>query len=95
MRQEKTKEEYEYERDKDHCTFQPKLQNAAPKRNITPGHHQASASQADRGVQKEIDRMNKAREERKRVQKFTERGEVMPHELVTKGPNADLMQDES
>lgn len=54
--------------------------------------HQASESLSTVHQQKYQDRMKKAREENDRKKKFTERGEVMPSELVRKNQDLDIEQ---
>lgn len=91
-RQDKTKEEYEYERNKEECTFQPSIKpNMAAMRSKA----NVSVNLNNEDLNKYQDRMNKAREERERKKKFTERGEVMPSELVRKPLNSDIEQSHS
>jgi hypothetical protein len=90
-RQDKTKEEYEFERNKEQCTFQPQIKHAAVRSTHLPNQDSASNNAH---MQKYQDRMKKAREEADRKKKFTERGEVMPSELIRKGNNKDLESEE-
>lgn len=66
----KTGVDYEFERNKEECTFAPKLKTPS---TVTIKPSQPVAN--DKHVQKQIDRMNKAREEKERKKGFLERGE--------------------
>lgn len=71
-KQDKTTEEIEFEKASGQCTFAPNI--ARIHQDLNAG---ASVIQEDKIVQKEIERMKKAREERERVKKFTERGIIL------------------
>lgn len=70
----KTKEDYEFERNQQECTFQPKM-NARAKQSVQV---ESGAVTSDKAVQKQIDRLNKAREEKERIKMYTERGAMPP-----------------
>ena len=72
-KQDKTKEDYEFEKNVQECTFQPKLQANQARKNI-PEIGQSVTQ--DKHVQKQIDRLNKGREEKERVKLYHERGEM-------------------
>jgi hypothetical protein len=81
VRQDKTKEDYEYERNKEELTFAPKIQSSnMPQRNT---EQQVNLVQ-DKFVQKQIDRLNKGREEKERVRLFMEKGIIVKDQ----NPNA-------
>lgn len=90
-RADKTKEEYEFERNKEQCTFQPQIKHAAVRSTHVPNQ---DSSSGNTHLQKYHDRMKKAREEAERKKRFTERGEVMPSELQRKTLNRDLQPEE-
>ena len=70
-KQDKSKQDYEYERNKEELTFAPKItshHNTAPQRNTD------ESVVHDRAVQKQVERLNKAREDKDRIKNMTERG---------------------
>lgn len=71
--QEKTTEEIEFERAREECTFTPNVKRES---KILPNNEKENQVKIsdDRFVVREIERMKKAREERERIKKFTERG---------------------
>jgi hypothetical protein len=83
----KAKEDYEFEKQQNECTFAPKTNNYIPKNQrknlVAPQTVPVNGQQAQKltaeerrqkTMQKQIDRMNKAREEKERVNTMTERG---------------------
>lgn len=69
MKTDKTKEDYEYEKNKDELTFKPKMYTK-------PGSSASKKTtiENDRAVQKLKERMEKARDEKERIKMITERG---------------------
>ena len=68
----KTKEDYELERSSNECTFQPKfLSQESSSRVKQP---LVTTTRQSDSMQKQIERQNKAREEKERLKTFTERG---------------------
>jgi hypothetical protein len=68
----RTKEEIEFEKNKEECTFKPICDRL--KLDQSNGNLGARKLSEDRYVQKDIERMKKAREEKERIKKLTERG---------------------
>jgi hypothetical protein len=75
IRNDKTTEEIEYERNKSECTFAPKLE-----RLDVEDQRNRNRIKEDKFIQREIDRLKKGREEKERIKKFTERGIVLKKE---------------
>ena len=70
----KTTEEIEFEKAREECTFIPNAKRQST--DFVPVQPDARVKD-DRYVQREVERMRKAREERERVKKFTERGIIL------------------
>lgn len=70
-----TKEEYEFERAKEELTFVPKINEGVPQEEGVPTHQ-------IRGVDKQMERLQKAREQQFQKKMMTERG--MPTQLSQK-----------
>eukprot|EP00347_Sterkiella_histriomuscorum_P000078 403377271 len=66
VKQDKSKQDYEFERNQQECTFQPKMVSKTSNLNDVSAMNAPGVSN-DKHVQKQIDRMNKAREEKERV----------------------------
>ena len=66
----KSKEDYEYEKSKDELTFKPKMYTAKPGSSAS----KKTSLDNDRNVQKQKERMEKARDEKERIKMITERG---------------------
>lgn len=68
----KSKEDYEYEKQKNECTFAPKIQN---NNNIVRNAEGVQLNVVqDLFVKKQIERLNKGREEKERIKNFMENG---------------------
>jgi len=83
----KAKEDYEFEKQSAECTFAPNL-SRKPARPKKVSEAVASERQ-QKTMQKQLERLNKAREEKERIKKMTERG--IPK---TKRPAVQLEQQE-
>jgi hypothetical protein len=68
QRTDKSKTDYEFERNEKECTFAPKVKSTFVSKGGPP-------AVVDKYTQKQIDRLNKAREEKERIQSFKQRGE--------------------
>ncbi len=73
----KTSEEIEFEKFKEECTFAPNSQRVKISSQVMRNQEPETPITEDKFVQKEIERMKKAREERERVKKYTERGIIL------------------
>ncbi len=71
-KQDKTKQDYEYERQREECTFAPKMHKPIPREQ-----NKGLAEVGNKNIEKDIERMKKARDERERVKKYTERGIIL------------------
>lgn len=85
-KEDRTSEEIEYEKNKDACTFAPNVKKFIDR--------QATVDQDvkildDKTVQKDVERMKRAREEKERVRQMTERGvPAVKRPLLTPKGNA-------
>ena len=67
----KSREEYEYEKSKSECTFSPHIGKYLKEQK------KDTKVMENKYVQKGVERMKKARDEKERVQKYTERGIIL------------------
>jgi hypothetical protein len=63
----------EFEKAKDECTFAPNIRKLENQMTISNNENKVKITE-DKFVLKDIERLRKAREEKERVKKFTERG---------------------
>ena len=77
FKQDKTTEEIEYEKQKEECVFVPNMHKSINQSECLPPTHHERPIVDDKYIQKDIERKRKAREERERVKKFTERGIIL------------------
>jgi hypothetical protein len=75
QKEDKTTEEIEFERNKDECTFAPNKDRQMRTLEVESTNDVKILD--NKFVQKDVERMRKAREERERIKKFTERGIVL------------------
>ncbi|CDW71596.1 UNKNOWN [Stylonychia lemnae] len=76
-KQDKTTEEIEYEKQKEECSFVPNVHKINNQSECLPPTQHERPIVDDKYIQKDIERKRKAREERERVKKFTERGIIL------------------
>lgn len=72
-KRDKAKEDYEFEKQAQECTFAPNL-SRKPVTKPQSAAKTAASERQQKTMQKQMERMNKAREEKERIKTMTQRG---------------------
>eukprot|EP00347_Sterkiella_histriomuscorum_P024180 403332030 len=88
----KTTEEIEFEKAKDECSFAPNRNKVNNQSEQLPTTQHDKPLIEDKYVQKDIERLRKAREERERVKKYTERGIILNESTSKNSTSSSIIQ---